>query len=558
MNKRLRYKLILIAALVVISTYYGVYPNMLQALRKASPTPGKGLAAALTADPINLGLDLQGGTHLRLEVDTTDALNKEIDTAITRTELALREKNIPFDAVRRGTADRSFQVLSVPTEKDADVRAILDAYRYSYNTTTNTQGGRVTYTLTMDPRFARQEMLDTVASAREVIRKRVDELGVAEPIIQTYGRDTADQVANQIIVELAGVDPERAKQILKDTAQLEFKLVHPEKQNSFPTREDAIKSFPNGVLPPEYEVLPYTGRDTHAEHSGPSGGYYVVRKIASLNGKQLKSARSEPTPNSSAYQVGFTLSPEGREIFSRVTGENVGKALAIVLDKKVQSAPLIREKISQEGASISGNFTPEEAADLALVLRTGALPAQLRIIEERSVGASLGADSIRSGILGSLIGFVLVVLVMLAYYHLSGVNAVFALIINLVMLLAFLGKVGATLTLPGIAGIALTVGMAVDSNILIFERIREELRLGKTIKNAIGAGFDRVFWTIFDTHTTAIISAIFLIQFGTGPIRGFGVTLIAGLVANLITSIFVSRTVFEWVLSTRKVAKLSI
>ncbi|MBI1747307.1 MAG: protein translocase subunit SecD [Acidobacteria bacterium] len=561
MNKRLRYRIIISAILVVVCAYYGVYPNLLPALlKKATPEAGKDATGVFTAPPINLGLDLQGGTHLRLEVDTGDALAKELDHAVQRTEIDFREKNIPYDYVRRpNNSDRSFQISNVPSDKDIDARAYLDqSYKYNYSTSTSTQAGRVTYTLTMEPAYARREMENTVRSARDVIDRRVNELGVSEPIIQIYGRNTADQVANQIIVELAGVNPERAKKIIQETAQLEFRLVHPDKQHHFPSREEAIKSFPNGILPPEYDVLPYSGRDSHSGNGTPSGGWYVVRRTAAVTGKHLKTARPQPDPNRGSYEVVFTLTREGREMFTAVTGQNTGKQLAIILDRKVHSAPVIKERIPSDEATISGTFTPEEATDLALILRSGALPAKLRIIEERTVGASLGADSIRAGITGSLIGFVLVVLVMLVYYHWSGVNAVGALIINLIMLLAFMGKVGATLTLPGIAGIALTVGMAVDSNILIFERIREELRLGKTIKFAVGAGFDRVYWTIFDTHTTAIISAIFLIQFGTGPIRGFGVTLIAGLVANLITSIFISRVVFETALATRPVSKLSI
>jgi len=308
-----------------------------------------------------------------------------------------------------------------------------------------------------------------------------------------------------------------------------------------------------GKISEEYEILPY--REDRGDKSQLE--YLVVRKTAVITGKDLKTARRSADSSSGAAAVNFFLTADGANLFSKATEQHVGERLAIVLDNVISSAPVINERIGAEGI-IHGSFTTQQAEDLALLLRSGALPASLKVLHEQSVGASLGNDSIKSGVYAALIGFGLVVIGMVVYYKHSGLNAIYCLLGNLIVLLGFMGAVGGTLTLPGIAGIILTIGMAVDSNILIFERIREELRAGKTIRAAIDTGFSKVFWTIFDTHVTTLVSAAFLFQFGTGPIRGFAVTLTVGLIANIFTAVYVSHRLFEMMLGNRKAEVLSI
>jgi preprotein translocase subunit SecD len=349
------------------------------------------------------------------------------------------------------------------------------------------------------------------------------------------------------VVQLPGVDdPTRVKDIMQSTALLEFKLVQ---DGPYSSREAALASH-GGVLPPDTELMP--GSENGTEN------WYVVSRIAAVTGRDLTGA--DPSHDESGRpDVDFTLNRDGAERFGRVTGANVGKLLAVVLDNRIFTAPVIHGQINDRGQISGGSFTPQSAQDLALVLRSGALPATIKYLSEETVGPSLGADSIRHGVIASIVGLLAVMGFMLVYYRGSGVNANVALILNLLILVAAMGYIGAVLTLPGIAGVILTVGMGVDSNVLIFERIREELRLGKAVGAAVAAGFDQAFRTIIDTHVTTVVSAAILFAFGTGAIRGFAVTLTIGLIANLFTSVFVSRVIFDYVLSHReKGSELSI
>jgi preprotein translocase subunit SecD len=376
------------------------------------------------------------------------------------------------------------------------------------------------------------------------IRNRVDQLGVTEPTIAEYG----GQSDFELVVQLPGVDdPSRVKDIIQSTALLELKLVP---DGPFSSRESALAAH-GGVLPPDTQLLP-----------GPLGQngetWYVVNRVAAVTGRDLSGA--EPSHDANGRpDVNFTLTRDGAARFGRVTGANVGKLLAVVLDNRVYDAATIQSQITDRGEITGGSFTPQKVQDLALVLRSGALPASIKYLSEEIVGPSLGADSIRHGVVACIVGFVAVMAFMLIYYRGAGINADLALILNLIILIAALGYFGAVLTLPGIAGVILTVGMGVDSNVLIFERIREELRLGKAVGSAVSGGFEHAFVTIIDTHVTTIVSAAILFTFGTGPIRGFAVTLTIGLLANLFTSVFVSRVIFDYVLSRReKGAELSI
>lgn len=484
------------------------------------------------ANGLNLGLDLQGGIHLVLQVDTQEALAEIVLQARERVESRLRENGVTFTEVRV-TPDNAVEVLGVPPDQASLAREQLDT-EVDWNVSASQSGDTVGFRMSLQA-AARRAYLDlTVRQAKEVIQKRVDAYGVAEPTIALYG---SGEVQDQIIVELPGVeDFDRVLEVIQKTAKLELKLVHPAHDAIYPSREAALQAF-DGSLPPDYEILPFTGR-------GQQSGFMAVKKAAALTGQHLKDARRSEDALTGKPQVDFYLNPAGVRLFSEVTGDNVGERLAIALDDKIQSAPVIQGKIDQESAQITGLFSREEAEDLALVLRSGALPADIVILEQRSVGPSLGRDSIEAGVTASILGLALVVVGMLAVYQLAGVNAVVCLVLNLVILVGVLGFFRATLTLPGIAGVILTIGMAVDANILIFERIKEERRAGKVFTSAMKAGFDRVWDTILDTNLTTLIAAGILYNVGTGPVRGFAVTLGVGLLANLFTATVVSRTLF--------------
>jgi preprotein translocase subunit SecD len=377
---------------------------------------------------------------------------------------------------------------------------------------------------------------------------------VTEPTIQRHGGEGT----YQILIQMPGVDdPERVKNTLNADSNLELKLAAKGTQIPYPTKEGAetaMKTLPGGAA--NYEVMFYRER---SDSGSAQEGYVVLEKTPVVTGLDMRDASARSSQyGGAAYEIDFSLTPDGAKRFSKATGEHVGDQLAIILNNEVKSAPRINSQINDRG-QITGNFTKKSAEDLALILRSGALPAKAVYLEERTVGPSLGADSIRQGVTASVAGLLAVVMFMLYYYRGSGINAVLALVLNLVLLLAALVMFDATLTLPGIAGVILTIGMAVDSNVLIFERIREELRNGKVVASAVDVGFNKAFLTIIDTHVTKIVSAIFLFVFGTGPIRGFAVTVVAGLLANLFTAVFVSRTIFMWHLNrTARVETLSI
>lgn len=536
MQKNLRWKLILILVLMLICIYYFISPRA-----KGSPLLSR----------LNLGLDLKGGIHLVLQVVTDDALNQELHQDAERIAQELKSKNIAFAASKKGNGF-SVEISGIDSGKSNDVRTFLEStYDRKYTLRSTTQEEKTNFSLELMGSYVRDARESTVRQALETIRRRVDALGVTEPILQIYGR-SGQEVEDQIIVELPGIDdPDRVKGLIENTAQLELRLVKKDQSTRYTSVESAVEAS-GGKIADGYEILPY--REDRGEQSRLE--YLIVNKIPVITGKDLKTAR-RTTDSNGRPAVGFFLTSDGSKLFARATEQHVGELLAIVLDGTVSSAPVINERIESEGI-IHGSFTLQQADDLSLLLRSGALPASLKVLHEQSVGASLGNDSIKSGIYASLIGFGLIVLGMLIYYRLSGVNAILCLIGNLVILMGFMGAVGATLTLPGIAGIILTIGMAVDANILIFERIREELRSGKTVRAAVDMGFSKVFWTIFDSNVTTLIAAAFLFQFGTGPIKGFAVTLTVGLLANMFTAIYMSHRLFEWVLGNRRVESLSI
>ena len=487
---------------------------------------------------IHLGLDLRGGIHLGLQVMTDDALNATVDDAVQTARDQVSRKGIAFSGAQRIDA-RSFSVEGVEPVRVKDVRDILrDFFREGWELREPAEGR---FLVRMTDPFAKQIKERTVSEAIRTLERRVNELGVAEPVITETGSS-----GDQILVQLPGVtDVEQAKRVVNRTAQLALKLV----EDSAPTEEALLQSF-QGKVPDNMEVV---------QGAGETPGqpvYYLVRREAIITGRDLKHARAGVDQNN-APDVQFTLNPAGADKFKRETGRSIGRRLAIVLDGRVESAPTIQAQISTEGV-ITGRFSAQEADELSKVLRAGALPATLRYLQELTVGASLGRDSIRSGVIAALAAMAFIAIFMLAYYRLSGVNAIVALTANLLILVGAMAYSGATLTLPGIAGVILTIGVGVDTNVLVFERIREELRNGKTVKAAVTNGFDRVWMTILDTHATALIAAAFLFQFGTGPIKGFAVTLVIGLVANVFASFFVSKFLYEWVLGKRQVATLSI
>ena len=489
---------------------------------------------------IKLGLDLRGGIHLVLQVVTDDALNATIDDAVQTARDQATRKGIVFASAQRVDAT-SFAVEGVEPARVKDVRDLLrDFFRAPDWDLREPAEGR--FVVKMTDSYVRQIKDRTVKEAIKTLERRVNQLGVADPVITEHGSR-----GDEILVQLPGVtDVEQAKRVIKTTAQLSLKIV----EDAASSREALLQAH-GGKVPDNMEIV---------EGGGEAAGqptYYLVRKEAVITGRDLKNARAGVDPQTNGPEVLFTLNPQGAEKFKRETGRSIGRKLAIILDGRVESAPVIQSQISDNGR-ITGRYTAPEADELAKVLRAGALPATLKYLQELTVGASLGRDSIRAGVRAALMGMAFLAVFMLAYYRLSGLNAIVALTANLVILLGAMAYTGATLTLPGIAGVILTIGVGVDTNVLIFERIREELRNGKTVRAAISNGFERVWITILDTHATALIAAAFLFQFGTGPVKGFAVTLVMGLVANIFASYFVSRFLFEWVLGRRQAATLSI
>jgi preprotein translocase subunit SecD len=491
-------------------------------------------------DSINLGLDLQGGIHLMLGVEVDKYVASQTERAAEDLKSGLERKGVAVKRVaREGLSAVVVELASATNWNDAlTVAAEFASFEVGQR---DEKAGR--FTLVMRERQVVRLRDDAVRQAVETIRNRVDQFGVAEPTIARQGD-------NRILIQLPGVqDPDRAKALIGKTALLEFKLLD---------EQTPVEQALAGRVPETSEVL-YQRRvdkETKAERKQP----YVVQKRTLLTGAELTRAEVQADPNSPGnWQVAIEFTATGARIFGDVTEQNVGRHLAIILDGSLYSAPRINERIPGGRAVITGQFTVEEARDLAIVLRAGALPAPVAILEERTVGPSLGADSIRQGIIAILGSGVAVFVFMLVYYRLSGLIADVALVLNLVILLACMAAFGATLTLPGIAGIALTIGMAVDTNVLIFERIREELRLGKTPRAAIDAGFHRALRTIIDTHLTVMVTAAILYNFGTGPVKGFAVSLFVGLAASLFTAYFFTRLLFDILyMGRRKVQAISI
>lgn len=512
MSKNLRWKLATIVAVVGLSIFAFMPP----------------------AEKIRLGLDLKGGVHLVMRVQTDDALRVETEGAADRLREALRTQAIGVTGVTVANASQ-FGVTGVPTAQDAQFRQALVDIDLMYD---RSQSG-ADYTFRLKPTVITQLRDETVNQALQTIERRVNELGVAEPVVARHS------AADQILVQLPGVsEVNRAKEIIRSTALLELKLVE---QGPFADEAAARQAFANN-LPPDLQLLP--GNLETTPGAPPTTGYYAVRRVAAVTGRDLRNARPSLDENNRPA-VSFSLNNEGATKMGNFTQANINRQLAIVLDGRVYSAPMIQSRIDAEGR-ITGNFTQQEAGDLGLVLRSGALPASLTYLEERTVGPSLGAESVRAGVYAAAGGLVFVLLFMLVYYKLAGFNAFVSISVNLIMLLGLMAYAGAVMTLPGIAGFILTIGMGVDSNVLIFERIKEELLGGKSPKAAVAAGFDRVFWTIVDTHVASLIAAAFLFQFGTGPIRGFATTLTIGLLSNVFTAVFVSRAMFEMFLSRRE------
>jgi preprotein translocase subunit SecD len=500
---------------------------------------------------IRLGLDLRGGTHLVLQVQADDAIKAITEGNRQKAVDILKKANIPVTDIKV-PANGRLVVETPDAARQGEIRdkLLTDFGSAIWDVTTTPNPATLTFNLKNSA--ADQIRREATEQAKTIIEQRIDQFGVAEPTIQLHGRDED----HQILVQMPGVDnPERVKELIKGEARLELKAVLPPGQ-LYKSEQEALASL-GGQLPSDREILPI--HEARAGGTSSIDGFYVVEKTPIISGNELRDARGVPSQQGLGHQVAFNLKPGADERFGAWTEKNVGNLLAVVLNGQIKSAPSIRERIAESG-QIEGNFTPQEAEDLALVLRSGALPARVVYLEERTVGPSLGADSIRAGLITSVAGLLAVALFMLFYYRLSGLNAVIALALNLLLLLAGMALFGATLTLPGIAGVILTIGMAVDSNVLIFERIREELRAGKIVTSAVSTGFDKALVTIIDTHVTTIVSAAFLYFFGTGPIRGFAVTLVLGLLANLFTAVFVSRTMYIWLLNRggRRAETLSI
>ena len=511
MRKGLQWKLILVLAALGLSIFLAYPPK----------------------DKIKLGLDLKGGIHLVLQVKTEDAINVETDQVITRFQEYFSKNNITYQTAAKERPGR-FSFTGTLADQEGKARDIIDQYTADWDY--SFVGDRLTFTL--KPLVVQTLKDQAVNQTVETIRNRIDQFGVAEPLIQRQGAD-------RIVVELPGVsDAQRVKDLIKVKAVLEWKLV---KAGPAPDEATLLAEY-GGKLPDDMEIA--TGDPRRGE-----AGFFLLSKVASVTGKDLRMVRrSQDEWNNPA--VSFSLNSEGSRRFDKVTGENIGKQLAIVLDGRVQSAPVINTRISGDGV-IEGRFTIEAADDLIVVLKAGALPAGIEYGEERTIGPSLGADSVRQGLFAGLMAVLAVMTFMVFFYKLSGLNAVAALVMNVILLLGALSYFKASLTLPGIAGIILSIGMSVDANVLIFERIKEERAAGKNILNAIQTGFGRAFSAIFDSNLTTIISAIFLFQFGTGPIKGYAVTLIIGLVANMFTAVFVSHLIFDMTVS-KTAKKLSI
>lgn len=512
------------------------------------------------AENINLGLDLKGGSHLVMRVKTDEYLKTLTENSAQAAETAARDAQIPVTGSSVEASGSTYSVTlnlgegAQPAAVAEEVKKKVDFVNWTESTTANS----VTWSLPS----TNQTLLknQAVEQAIKIIESRINSFGVKEPTLQRHGSESS----GQILLQMPGVDdPERVKRLLNADSNLQLmKVVSPPSPNlsTFPTEEAAKQSL-GGAVPSNRRIYSYTERDssTTADPQTQPKQFVVVEYPAVVDGSELRDASAvSRTGNEGDYQIAFSLKPSGAAKFGDWTSKNINNYMAVVLNDEAKSIAFIRSRIDDQG-EISGTFTKATADDLALTLRSGALPAKIEYQEERTVGPSLGADSIRAGVTASVAGLIFIVAFMLIYYRGSGINAVIALVLNMLLTMAALIVLDSTLTLPGIAGLILGIGMAVDSNVLIFERIREELIAGKKVAEAVPLGFDRAFVTIIDSHVTTILSSVILYLYGSGPIRGFAVTLILGLLINLFSAVFVSRTIFGWLLSRNpNMEKLSI
>ena len=559
-KKNLLTRVIIIAIVTIGGFYLVIGPRHRPTLQDFS---WSGIKRNLAAN-IHLGLDLQGGSHLVMRVKTEEFLRRLTEENYIAAQNAAKDAGYEPKGGRADTNPGSYRVvlqLADASKANEAKEAVQKKVELGDTSVWNyaAQGDSLTWTMTTAAeRFLAE---NATTQALNIIDSRINALGIAEPTLQTHGA----QSSHQILLQMPGVqDPERVKDILKGESRLE--LVHvvsppnPSPAATYTSEAEAVASLNSGgTVPPNRRVLPYSERIEKTDpNQQKEKRWVVVETPAIIDGSELRNATaSTQGGRSDEYDISFSLKKNGADKFGAWTGSHINEYMGVVLNDEVKSVAFIRSQIFDSG-QITGRFTKQSAEDLALTLRSGALPAPIEYLEERTVGPSLGADSIRAGVRASVVGLALVVVFMLFYYRGSGVNAVVALILNMILMLAGLIVFGATLTLPGIAGIILTIGMAVDSNVLIFERIREEWRSGKTIPSAVELGFNRAFITIIDTHVTTIVSSMFLFVFGTGPIRGFAVTLVIGLLVNLFSAVYVSRTIFMWLLSRKRVESLSI
>jgi len=569
MKKRsLLQRSIVIAIVTIVGLYIVIGPHGRRPhLKDFTPS---GIKATL-AQNIHLGLDLKGGSHLVMRVRVEDYLKRLTEDSATAAQNAAKDAGFDIKEAHAETAGDYRVVLQAGDASKA--QAIREAVQKKVELTDNAgwsfsaSGDKLIWTLTGS---AQRTLADNATEqALKIIETRINAIGVAEPTLQRRG----GQNSHEILLQMPGIqDPEHVKQLLAGQSHLE--LVHvisppsPAPVQTYATREEAMASLNSGGnVPANRRVFPYIERAELANRAGQNATnpqkptkWVVVESPAIIDGAELRTASAiQGRAGSDEYEIQFSLKKSGADKFGAWTGANINEYMGVVLNDEVKSIAYIKSQIFDQG-EITGNFSKQSADDLALTLRSGALPAPIQYQEERTVGPSLGADSIRSGVRASVLGLALVVLFMLIYYRGAGINAVIALLLNMVLMIAGLILFGATLTLPGIAGMILTIGMAVDSNVLIFERIREELRSGKTVPSAIEQGFGHAFITIIDTHVTTIVSSLFLYVFGVGPIRGFAVTLVLGLLVNLFSAVYVSRTIFIWLVSRkgRRVESLSI
>jgi preprotein translocase subunit SecD len=550
--------------LIIVVTLAGIY---LVFGPRRTPTSAdftwQGIKANL-AENINLGLDLRGGSHLVMRVKTDEYLKTLTENTAQAALTAAQDARLPVTGDTIIAENGTYSIV-LNLSDASQAQAVIDEVKKKVdlvNWNESNNGSNITWTLPSNVQTVLKNQ--AVEQALKIIDSRINAFGVKEPTLQRHGAESA----GQILLQMPGVDdPERIKKLIGAESNLELmKIVgppNPSPVQTYPTEEAARQSM-GGTVPANRRIMAYAERDTSPTPTGTPDPnkpkqFVVVEHPAVVDGSELRDANAvSQTGSEGDYQIAFSLKPGGAVKFGEWTSKNIGNYMGVVLNGEVKSAAYIKSRIDDRG-EISGTFTKATADDLALTLRSGALPAKIEYQEERTVGPSLGADSIRAGVTASLAGLIFIVLFMLVYYRGSGINAVIALILNLLLTLAALIMIDSTLTLPGIAGLILGIGMAVDSNVLIFERMREELRAGHDVSTAVVTGFDRAFITIIDTHVTTILSAIILYLYGSGPIRGFAVTLILGLLINLFSAVFVSRTIFMWLLQRNPdLKKLSI